>query len=161
PANLNYTTVEQLYDALKVSYDGELQESKLIDGMKKGLVEAAGDQYTEYQNSEESKEFNESLNGTFSGIGAELSKEENAIVVVAPISGYQADKAGLKAKDVIVKINDGSAIDMSVADAVTKIRGPEGTNVKLKIVRDGKQELDFDITREKITIPSVEYSVDA
>ncbi len=161
PANLNYTSVEQLYDALKVSFDGQLNETKLVDGMKKGLVEAAGDQYTEYQNSEKSKEFNESLNGTFSGIGAELSKENNTIVVVAPISGYPAEKAGLKAKDVIVKINDESALDMSVSDAVTKIRGPEGTNVKLKVVRDAKQELEFDITRQKITIPSVEYNVGA
>jgi len=161
PANLNYTSVEQLYDALKLSYDGELDQTKLMDGIKKGLVDAAGNQYTEYLNEEKSKEFSDSLSGTFSGIGAELSKENNAVVVVAPISGYPADKAGVKSKDVIVKINDESALDMSVADAVNKIRGPEGTKVKLKIVRDGKQELDFDITRETITIPSVEHSIDS
>lgn len=161
PANLNYTSVEQLYDALKLSYDGDLDETKIMDGIKKGLVESAGNQYTEYLNDQESKEFNDSLNGSFSGIGAELSEENDAIVVVAPIAGFPAEKAGLKAKDVIVKINDESALDLSVSEAVSKIRGPEGTKVKLKVVRDGKQELDFEITRETITIPSVEHSIDS
>lgn len=160
PANLNYTSVEQLYDALKLSFDGQLDETKLVDGMKKGLVEATGDQYTEYLNQKESKEFNDSLNGTFSGIGAELSKDNDAIVIIAPISGYPADKAGLKAKDVIVKIDDENATNMSVSDAVKKIRGPEGTQVKLKVIRGGAEEKELTITREKITIPSVESSID-
>ncbi|MCA9332780.1 S41 family peptidase [Candidatus Saccharibacteria bacterium] len=160
PDDLNYATVEQLYDALKKSYDGELSEEEIMDGIKAGLVGAAGDTYTEYLNNKEAKEFNESLNGTFSGIGAELSKENEAIVVVSPIAGYPAEKAGLRPKDVIVKINDESALELSVAEAVTKIRGEEGTNVKLTVVRDRKQELEFEITRAKITIPSVEYSIE-
>ena len=160
PANLNYSTVEAIYDKLKQDFDGELKEDQLIDGLKKGLVEAAGDQYTEYMNTKEAEDFQSSLDGSFSGIGAELGEEKGAIVIVAPISGFPADKAGIRAKDVLVKINDESALDLSVSEAVTKIRGPEGTKVKIKVVRDGKQELDFDITRQQITIPSVEYSID-
>lgn len=160
PANLNYSTVEAIYDKLKQDFDGELKEDELIDGLKKGLVEAAGDQYTEYMNTKEAEDFQSSLDGSFSGIGAELGEEKGAIVIVAPISGFPADKAGIRAKDVLVKINDESALDLSVSEAVTKIRGPEGTKVKIKVVRDGKQELDFDITRQQITIPSVEYSID-
>ncbi len=159
PADLDYSSVESLYDSLKKTYDGDLEETKLMDGIKKGLVEASGDKYTEYLTTKESQEFEESLNGTFSGIGAELSKEENAIVIVAPISGFPAEEAGLRAKDVIIKINDENALDISVSEAVTKIRGPEGTNVKLTIVRDSKEELEFDITRQQIKIPSVEFEV--
>lgn len=90
-----------------------------------------------------------------------MSKDNDAIVIIAPISGYPADKAGLKAKDVIVKINDENATNMSVSDAVKKIRGPEGTSVKLKVIRGGTEEKEFTINREKITIPSVESSIDS
>lgn len=159
-ANLDYSSVEAIYDALKKSYDGDLKEKDLLDGLKKGLVGAANDPYTEYMNQDEAKDFDNSLNGTFSGIGAELTKQDNAIVIVSPISGYPADKAGLKPKDVITEINGESAANLTVSEAVTKIRGPEGTKVKLKVVREGKQELTFEVTRQKITIPSVEYSVD-
>lgn len=159
PSDLNYDTVESLYDTLRQNFDGELKEEDLLNGIKKGLVESTGDQYTEFMNTTEAQEFESSLNGSFSGIGAELGEENKAIVIVAPISGFPADKAGLRAKDVIIKINDESALDLSVSDAVTKIRGPEGSKVKLKIVRDSKQELDFEITREQITIPSVEHEV--
>ncbi len=159
PEDLNYETVESLYDTLRVNFDGELKEEDVIDGIKKGLVESTGDEYTQYLNTKEAEEFESSLNGSFSGIGAELGEEDEAIVIVAPISGFPAEKAGLRAKDVLVKINDESALDLSVSDAVTKIRGPEGSKVKLTVVRDGKEELNFDITREQISIPSVEYKI--
>lgn len=161
PENLDLTSVQALYDALKRSYDGELKPEQLLDGIKKGMVEASGDKYTEYFNAKDAKDFSDSLNGTFSGIGAELSKENNAITVVAPISGSPADNAGMRPQDIIVGINEESAVDWSVNDAVEKIRGPEGTKVKLKVIRNKSQELNFEITRQKITVPSVEHSVTA
>jgi carboxyl-terminal processing protease len=75
PDRLNYDSVNQVYRELKQKYDGQLDEQKLILGLKKGLVEAAGDKYTTYLDSEEAKALQESLNGSFSGIGAELVKE--------------------------------------------------------------------------------------
>ena len=156
PGDLDYSSVEQVYDILRKDYDGQLDTEKLLDGLKKGLAEASGDQYTEYLNAKEAEDFSQDLSGTFSGIGAELSKEEKTIVIVSPISGYPAEKAGLLPKDVIIEINGESAYDLNVSEAVNKIRGEEGTNVKLKVVRNGSQELDFEITRQKITIPSVE-----
>jgi carboxyl-terminal processing protease len=155
---LDYAGVEELYEGLKDGFDGQLDENKLEDGLKEGLVKAAGDPFTEYLNSEESKEFSEQLNGSFEGIGAELSKEKESIVIVAPIEGFPAQKAGLKAKDIIAEINDESAYDLSTTEAVKKIRGPKGTKVKLKIVREGKV-LDFEITRDQINIPSVKTEV--
>ncbi len=159
PADLDYSSVEQAYDALKEDYDGELDSAKLMDGLKQGLAQSTGDPYTEYLSAEKAKEFDDELNGTFSGIGAELSKDQSAIVVVSPIAGFPAEKAGLKSKDIIFKINDEIATDLTISEAVNKIRGQVGTKVKLKVVRGGSQELDFEITREQITVPSVESEI--
>lgn len=160
PNNLNYSEVEELYDRLRQNFDGQLSEAELIEGLKAGLVNAAGDRYTQYLSPEEAKEFNEELNGTFSGVGARLTTDDNNMVMVeTPLAGYPAEKAGLRARDVIIEINGESAYDLSVNDAVEKIRGEAGTKVKLKVIRDGKQQLDFEITRATINIPSVESEI--
>lgn len=154
-ASLDYAGVEEIYADLKQSFDGNLDQTKLEDGLKEGLVEAAGDPFTEYLNAEATEEFEEGLNGSFEGIGAELGKDEQAIVIISPIEGFPAQKAGLKAKDIISEIDGQSAFDLSVSEAVKKIRGEKGTKVKLGIIRDGKQ-LEFEIIRSQINIPSVE-----
>lgn len=159
PANLNYSSVENVYDLLRKNYDGTLDNTKLLDGLKKGLVNAAGDPYTEYLTAQETEEFNADLNGTFSGIGAELGKENDNIVIIAPISGFPAEKAGLKPKDVVAQVNGESTHGLTVSEAVNKIRGEAGTSVKLRIVRNGNEDLTFDITRDNITIPSVDSKI--
>jgi carboxyl-terminal processing protease len=158
PASLDYSGVEELYSKLKQRYDGELDQDKLVDGLKAGLVKAAGDPFTEYMNTEEAKSFRQSLNGSFEGIGAELGKKDNSIVIISPLDGFPAKKAGLKSQDVITSINGESTLDTSITDAVKKIRGEKGTKVKLGILRDGKQ-LEFEITRSTITVPSVKYKM--
>lgn len=158
PENINYSSVEQVYDSLREQYDGELDYDKLLDGLKSGLVAASGDPYTEYLSEEQAKEFEGDLNGTFEGIGAELSKEDEFVVIVAPIKDMPADKAGLKPKDKISKINGENAFGMSVEEAKNKIRGPKGSKVKLTLIRDNK-ELEVEITRATINVPSVESSI--
>ncbi len=155
---LDYNGVEEIYDGLRDGFDGQLDGTKLEDGLKAGIVKAAGDPYTEYLNQEESKEFDEQLNGSFQGIGAELGKEKESVIIIAPIDGFPAQKAGLKARDIITKINGENAYDISVSDAVKKIRGQKGTVVKLEVVRDGKA-LTFEITRDQISIPSVKTEI--
>ena len=157
-SQLDYSGVEELYDALKDGYDGELSNESIEDGLKAGLVKSAGDPYTEFLNAEASKEFNEDLNGSFEGIGAELGKEEQSIIIISPIDGFPAQKAGIKPGDIITKINDESAYDISISDAVKKIRGEKGTKVKLDVFRDNKV-LNFEITREQINLPSVKSEV--
>lgn len=159
PQDLEYRYVEEVYDRLRANYDGELALEKLQDGLKRGLTQATGDPYTEYLNAEESKEFDNELAGSFTGIGAELSREEEQITVVSPIAGYPAEKAGLKAKDIIVEIDGKSTYDLTLSEAVKRIRGPKGTVVKLTVVRDGSEELTLEITRDNINIPSVEYEI--
>ncbi len=156
----DYAAVEDVYRQLQENYDGQLDRTKLEDGLKQGLVKAAGDPYTEYLNQADSQEFDDQLSGSFEGIGAELGKEQDAVVIISPIAGFPAEKAGLKPKDVIYEINGKTAVDISISEAVKQIRGPKGTKVKLVIVRDG-QKLDFDITRDQINIPSVVSEVAA
>lgn len=154
--SLDYASVNQVYSELVKKYDGKLDQTALLTGLKKGLVEAAGDPYTTYLDAEEAKAFSEQLSGAFSGIGAELGKEGTNIVVVAPISGFPAEKAGLRSRDVVVSIDGQDATNISVDEAVKRIRGEKGTQVKLVVVRGEKERLELAITRDVITIPSVE-----
>ncbi len=156
--NLDFSTTEKVFDLLKKKYDGELDMQKLQDGITRGLVDAAGDPYTKYLSASEAQEFQEGLDGTFTGIGAELLEQNGAIMISTPLSGFPAEKAGLRARDVILKIDGEDATQLNVSEAVKKIRGEAGTTVKLTLLRDG-QQLEVPIVREKITVPSVESSV--
>lgn len=155
---LDYASVDEVYDVLRREYDGKLDQAKLLDGMKEGLAEATGDPYTEYFTAAEYKKFDEQLNGAgFSGIGAELGldKDKN-LIVVAPIAGTPAEKAGLRPKDIIAEIDSKLTTGLSVEEAVGKIRGKKGTTVKLKLIRNQSQVIDLEITRDDIKVPSVE-----
>jgi carboxyl-terminal processing protease len=152
---LDYSSVDEAYGKLVANYDGTIDSAKVIDGLKKGLAESTGDPYTEYFPAEDAKGFQEQISGSFSGIGAELGKENNAVTVIAPIKGFPAEKAGLQSKDVILKINDEDALSLSIGDAVKKIRGPKDTTVKLSVLRGGTEQLDISIVRADIKIPSV------
>ncbi|MBP9738134.1 PDZ domain-containing protein, partial [Candidatus Saccharibacteria bacterium] len=157
-SNLDLKEAQQIYDILKKKYDGKLDTTALEDGLKSGMVDAVGDPYTTYFTQKESEEFTAELNGTFTGIGAELGKRNGNLVVIAPVEGSPAQKAGIRAGDIIVKIDGADATNMSVEAAVTKIRGEAGTDVVLTIARDAKGQ-DIKITRAQITVPSVTSEV--
>jgi carboxyl-terminal processing protease len=145
-----------LYKNLKQNYDGKLTQQQLLDGLKEGLAGAANDPYTEYFTKAESKDYLNQVDGTFSGIGAQLGKDaDDNLEVIAPIAGTPAEKAGVKAKDIISSINKESTTNMSIESAVKKIRGEKGTSVELEIVRNKKDRLTLKIVRDDITIPSV------
>lgn len=156
PDQLDYSTVNAVYEKLKGDYDGKLTASQLLDGIKHGLAQATGDPYTEYFTAKEASQFTDQLNNTFSGIGAQLGTDSKGnIEIIAPINGYPAAKAGLKPKDLITAIDGTSASGMSPDQAVGKIRGKAGTQVKLQVVRNGSQVLTFTVTRADIQLPSV------
>jgi carboxyl-terminal processing protease len=156
PAQLDYSSVTAAYRILKQNYHGTLTTVQLLDGMKTGLAESTKDPYTEYFNPTQAKEFEAQLNNSFSGIGAELGKDDQGnLIVVSPIKGFPADKAGLKAQDIIAEIDGSSTSGMSPDIAVGKIRGPKGTTVTLKLIRDKSQTLSVTITRDDIQLPSV------
>ncbi|HZP55550.1 MAG TPA: S41 family peptidase, partial [Candidatus Saccharimonadales bacterium] len=157
----DYSSVNEVYGLLQKDFDGNLDHTKLLDGIKHGLVSAAGDPYTEYFDPQEAKDLNDQLSGSFTGIGAELgTDEDNNIVVVSPLAGYPADKAGLKSKDIVAGVNGQSTTGMNVDSVVRKIRGPANTDVKLTIVRGSSKPFDVNLTRQEITLPSVKYQED-
>jgi carboxyl-terminal processing protease len=161
PSSLDYSSVDAVYTILKNDFDGKLDQTKLNEGLKRGLVDAAGDPYTEYFNPTDAKAFNNELSGSITGIGAELGTDaQNDIVIVSPLSGYPAEKAGLKPKDIVAAVDSQTTQGMSVDGVVRKIRGQEGTKVTLTIVRGSQKPFDVTITRQKITIPTVKYHED-
>ena len=155
---LDLSSLQQVYNVLASKYDGQLDANKLIDGAKHGLVNAAGDPYTTYFSAKEAEEFQSDLEGKFEGIGAELGKRDNKLVVVSTLDDSPAKTAGLQANDVIVKVNGEDASSWSIDQAVSKIRGEKGTTVKLNIVR-GDELKEFSITRDTINNPSVKSEI--
>lgn len=141
-------------------YLGEVDEEKLKEGAIKGYIEGLDDPYTEYISKEDMQDFMDDTTGNFVGIGIYMVKdtETNKIMVLAPIKNSPAEKAGILPGDLIISV-DGvnySADDMSVA--ATKIKGEEGTTVKLEILR-GTETLNFELKRENIKVNPVEGKV--
>jgi carboxyl-terminal processing protease len=160
PENLDYKSVEDLYDTLRTNYDGKLTQDQVLNGLKQGLAESTGDPYTEYFTPKKAGQFQDQLTNSFSGIGAELGKDkDDNLIVVSPIAGFPAEKAGLKTQDIITNIDAGSTTGLTIDDAVSKIRGTKGTKVTLKVVRDKSEALSFTITRDTIKIESVKSKI--
>jgi len=138
--------------------DKSFDENKLREGAIKGMVSSLEDPYTVYFSKDEYKEFMDSLNGTFEGIGAEIGIREEQLIVVSPLKDTPADKAGILPKDKILAIDDLSTKGMTVEEAVTKIRGEKDTEVKLTIRRD-LENLEIKIKRDVIIVPNVEFEI--
>ena len=139
---------------------GEVDEEKLKEGAIKGYIEGLDDQYTEYISKEEMKDYLEETTGNFVGIGIYMVKDtdSNKVMVLSPIKGSPAEKAGVLPGDLIISV-DGvqySADEMSVA--ANKIKGEEGSTVKLELLR-GTETLNFELARENIKVNPVEGKV--
>jgi carboxyl-terminal processing protease len=138
-------------------YREDIDDEKLMQGALKGMVEALDEPYTVYFNPEDFKDFNAGISGEFEGIGAEIGKKDGSLIVVTPLKGTPADKAGLESGDIILKINDEIGEGLSVAQAVNKIRGPKDTEVVLVVGR--KEEIKkFKIKRGVIKAPDMEVT---
>ncbi len=124
----------------------------------RGLLKSLNDPYSDLMTQEEGKIFEEDLSGSFGGVGIEIGMRNGMITVISPLEGTPAYQAGIKAGDIIVSINGTSTENMSLEKAVSLIRGPEGTKVKLGIMREGwKEPKDFELIRAKIEVPVVKY----
>lgn len=138
-------------------YDkSKLDPQKMLNGAITGLVQSVGDPFTIYLPPTQNDNFKQGLAGQFSGIGAELGTKDKDIVVISPLDGSPAQKSGVKAGDVILKVNDESTAGWSLSQAVDKIRGPKDTFVTIKVLhKDDKNPTDIQIKREVITVKSV------
>ncbi|MHA6532745.1 S41 family peptidase [Paenibacillus sp. BAC0078] len=138
------------------NYYEKVDREKLIDGAVNGMMEALGDPYSNYMGKETAQKFEESIEGSFSGIGAEVSSDNGKVVIVSPIKGSPAEKAGLQAKDIILSVNGETLEGMELNAAVAKIRGPKGSKATLKIQRTGAAEpLEFVLTRDDVKMETV------
>ena len=156
---LDLSTLQDTYRAVKGNYDGNIDDAALIEGANRGLVDALGDEYTVYMNKKETEEFDNSLTGNIGGgIGVEVGERNGILTVLRLLKDNPAEKAGLQLGDFIIKVNDESVENVSVDQAVSKIRGEAGTTVKLTVVRGGEQK-DFTITRAIVNNPSVYSTV--
>lgn len=135
----------------------KIDQQKMFYGAIKGMVASVGDPYTFFLTPDENKQAKSDLEGKLEGIGAQLGLKDGKIVVIAPLKDSPADRAGVMAGDFINKVDGVSTANWTLSQAVSKIRGPKGTKVKLTIERGGK-ELEKLITRDQITIDSVVLS---
>lgn len=153
----DFSSLNELQATLEKKFDGNVDRTKTLDGARAGLVDTLGDPYTTYLTQQQAKELSDDLKGNLSGIGAEIGFRNNVLSVIAPIANTPAAKAGLQAKDMIIKIDGKDPSGLSLEQAVNKIRGKAGTEVTLTIVRNGGQPFDVKITRANISVPSVTY----
>lgn len=144
------------FDTLNNGYFQKVDQQKLINGAINGMVESLGDPYSDYMSNEEATSFHNTINASFEGIGAEIEEKDGHIVIVSPIKGSPAEKAGLKPNDIILAVNGKSLQGMNSTQAVTLIRGKKGTKVELTIQRPGAQtSVKVPIVRDEIPIQTV------
>jgi carboxyl-terminal processing protease len=159
-ARPDWSRLNEVFDALRNNFDGDLNNDTLVEGAKRGMVAATGDDYTVFMNAEEAEEFQKSLSGDVgAGVGIEVGMRNSVPTVVRTLRDNPAKAAGVLAGDVIVAVNDESVLGKSIEEVVQKVRGEVGTSVKLTISRGG-QELEFNIVRATINNPSVELEFD-
>lgn len=155
-----FDKVRNVYDVVNAWHKDGADPEKFTAGAIRGGLEALGDPYTNYYSAEDFMNFMDSLNGSFSGIGAYLEQDGNYVVVASPIKGSPAARAGLASGDRILEANGVPLIGESTDKAVQLIRGQAGTDVTLKIERPSeKRVMTLIITREQINLPEVEHKM--
>lgn len=155
---LNTSRLNDAYAIVEDQYlnADEIDQEALVDGAIRGMLEALEDPYTSYFNTEEFEDFNDSLSGTFEGIGAEIGIRDEILTVVSPLPNTPAENAGLLAGDKILFINETDTEGMPVERAVTLIRGEKGTEVTLTIAREGEDIQEIVIQRGVINVPEIQ-----
>lgn len=159
--NDDLAKLELVYDTLVSGYvDKNINKDDIINGALKGMAEATGDPYTNYLVNDETAAIDETMTGSFGGIGAELRSENNRVIISNTREGTPAQKIGLQENDAILKVDGEDMEGKSISYVVSKVRGEVGTDVTLTIQR-GTQELEVKITRAKIAIETVKGTVDS
>ena len=149
----------EVLERVKQDYVESVDDHALMEGAIRGMVSAL-DPHSAFLDNEEYDEIRISTTGSYFGVGIELTMEDGAVKVVAPIDGAPAARAGIHAGDVIVSIDDVPVDNAGLSDAIDRIRGEPGTSVKVSVVRaDVEQPLDFVLERSNVQVHSVKHEV--
>lgn len=160
--NANFGVFWDAWQTIEENYykNGEVSNQEKVYGAISGLVRSLGDPYSEFFAPSDSEKFEEDIQGNFGGIGAELGIRNDQVVVISPLKDSPAMRAGLKAKDIILAVDSKPTQGLDIDDAVKNIRGEVGTKVTLTVFRDEwEKPQDIIITRDIITIPTLEYEM--
>lgn len=148
--------VEQAFNLIKQNYLKGAEDKQLIEGAIQGMLATLGDPYSTYMDVETMTEFNEQIESSFEGIGAEVSMVNGVVTIMSPIKDSPAEKAGLRPNDQVLTVDDESLDGLDLNEAVAKIRGEKGSEVVIKIKRKGASEpFDVKITRDEIPVETV------
>ncbi|RYC75194.1 S41 family peptidase [Candidatus Nanosyncoccus alces] len=158
-SDMDWSALNEVYNKLATTYNGEISKEDVVEGAKKGLVESLGDVYTVYMDSEESSDFYDDLHGNVgSGIGVEMGLRDGYVRVLRTLPDNPAREAGILAGDIIYKVDGEEVYSLSADEIAKKVRGETGSEVTVTVVRDA-QEKSFTMKRETINNVSayVEY----
>lgn len=163
-SSVSFDQFWEVWNLLKTKYvtkNATEDNQKLLFGAIDGLTNSLKDPYTTFFPPEEAKNFSDEISGQFGGIGAEIGLDKQArLIVIAPLQDTPAQRAGLKAGDRIVQIDNQDTIGLSSEEAVKRIRGERGTKVVLTIIHDEKEgEKKVEITRDIIQVPTLEFKL--
>ena len=159
----NFSFFWQAWDTVHKNFVDQdaLDDQMLTYGAIRGMVQSLGDEgHTSFLTPEERERQTTELSGTFSGIGAQLGVRDQLPVIVAPFDGSPADQAGVKAGDIILEVDGEDVTSLALNDIVAKIRGPEGTEVTLSLLRpDENRSVEVTITRGEIKVPAASWAM--
>lgn len=148
--NVNWSSLNEVYNKLASSYNGEINNSDVIEGAKKGLTDALGDKYTVYMDAEETEEFYNDLHGEVgAGIGVEMGERDGYVRILRTLPDNPAREAGMLAGDIFYKVDGEEVYTMTSEEISKRLRGEPGTEVKVTVARDG-EEKEFTLIREEI-----------
>ncbi|MCT4591904.1 MAG: S41 family peptidase [Candidatus Gracilibacteria bacterium] len=160
--DVNTILIEEIIDTINEKYVDvhSLDKKKLNYGIAKGIIYSLDDIFSDFMTPDESNDFQDTLDGSLEGIGAELTMRNGLVMVVSPIRGSPASRSGLLPQDIIIKVDDNDVSDKSLTEIVSEIRGEPGTSVKLTIIRKGQEgEMEIEIIRERIVVESVALDI--
>lgn len=147
---IDQSELDEVYAKLTETYNGEIDQEAVVEGAKKGMVEAVGDVYTVYMDAEESADYTDALHGNVgAGIGVEMGLRDGYVKVLRVLPDNPALKAGVMIGDIFYKVDGEEVYTWSSSDIAKKLKGEPGTEVTVTVARDGK-ELEFKMTREEI-----------
>lgn len=156
--SLDWSSLNEVYTTLSLYYDGDIDDTAVVEGAKAGLVAALGDKYTVYMTAQQNAEFQDSLHGEAgSGIGVVMAERDGYVRVVRTLPDNPARKAGILAGDILYKVDGEEVYTLNADEIAQKVRGPEGSEVKVTVVRNNKEQ-EFTLKRETINNVSADLT---